>query len=600
MDPTLTLEIPFIFVSRTDVENNPASQWTFEERDTEAISTVHQGLAQFEDMPPIHLDGDADPRNVAAGWSLRLLPKSLSTSTDDTHDYLTEQEKQLVSSKVWSCAMALRRANVPLDRTDHAWKSWRNEATKIFNALKTAFIEWTVLDQKWWPLVTGEDMWLDIQLVPYNALDPELVKKVTMLWTGVERELSLLATPPGLLKYWPLSRWLECRAIRQMAREKAGMWRRLKDNESLSDKKKGTMYQRDKEKWMNRFDDEDVKYERTKGRRREWWDVIETMESEEVVRALKDWKEGGKGMVVEYDLTRDDKETLSFPSHRSTLVLSDILAVIELMCALLHFAHASTQAELASWITKHRAATLVFSNEPLESFERMLRQLELSTLSLKYYKKDLQVIYPDASSDATTIPKPSKHANPFYNLVVYEEKKLRKQRNYIPDYMYRFDLAGGFYPTEGKKVHALMLVEELRQSQMRKKDEKKVEKRKKKKDESKSIDWLGDLDVDVAPDDAREREEDLDERARKSPTNVKEDVDADWLKKNRELFNPTKRTEFVRVGEVRKSGDQSENIHHDKGLSGSPGEALLNANNDRVVPGEEEGGAEETSTGQDV
>ncbi|KAF2827669.1 hypothetical protein CC86DRAFT_290149, partial [Ophiobolus disseminans] len=271
---TLTLHIPFILLGRHDRMHQ-------ERLDAQKlVETVHTVLLDAcKKYPvPITLD-DQDSREAA--WLLQ--PQPTLTLEDDNN--LSTKEKTHSDKNVWSCPMQLQRSNISLDTESSQWSDFGNQARKLFGELVRCFhdndyhTEGQEGEMRLFNLVAGEHSWLRVSLVPgkknSGILEPEVAKRVMTVFTAVERELTQLTTPPGLLKYWSFSRFLEYRGIRQLREEKDEMWKKLKDRKNITNKRKGTVYERDKKKWMSRFDEEDIACERTKGRKREWWDVVD-------------------------------------------------------------------------------------------------------------------------------------------------------------------------------------------------------------------------------------------------------------------------------------------------------------------------------------
>ncbi|KAF2025044.1 hypothetical protein EK21DRAFT_18112, partial [Setomelanomma holmii] len=279
MNPTFALQIPFTLLGRKDAID-PDELWSPEDRYTRPVQIVCEALRRVRADLPVYVGSEKDERKQSAGWL--LLPLSASHQ-----DQLSVAETVSAGENVWSCTMQLQRSNIALSTRAGEWRHFKIEAENILEALKETFLDFTgpipgTKDAvRWWSLVTGEKDWLRLSLVPPpasdhipGALDTKLVKKILITVAAVERELTLLTVPSALLEYWSLSRFLEFRAIRQLRHEKDLMWKRLVDDTQLMNKRKAMMYQRDQEKWLSEFDDEDTACQRTKGRRKEWFDVV--------------------------------------------------------------------------------------------------------------------------------------------------------------------------------------------------------------------------------------------------------------------------------------------------------------------------------------
>jgi hypothetical protein len=323
MDPTLTLQLPLILLGRKELKD--PDDWSAEERQTRPLQVIHTTLRKFCPNVNVRLGNSDEQFSQEAVWILRPISSDGTRNLDDCQ--LSIYEKAKLGNNIWSCSMLLQRAGIPLSTRSSAWFSFVEEATRIFAVLTKYIqncyapiegIECLEIGQenkhlRWWSLVTGEQCHLCISLIPdlitaqESALPLDIVKDVLIIFAAVERELTLLSTPASLMEYWSLSRFLEYRAIRQLSQEKVGLWKRLKDKKDWTDKRKRDMYAHEKKKWLSGFGEEDRACERINGRRREWWDVVDGTEIEELLTEITDFKESGRRMGVEVAFGREDK-----------------------------------------------------------------------------------------------------------------------------------------------------------------------------------------------------------------------------------------------------------------------------------------------------
>jgi hypothetical protein len=323
MDPTLTLQLPFILLGRKELKD--PDDWSAEERRTWPVQVIHTTLRKFCPNVNVRLGNSDEQSAQEPVWVLRPMPSGRTRNLNDCQ--LSIDEKAKLGNNIWSCPMLLQRAGIPLSTKSSAWSSFVEEATRIF-AVLTKFIQdcYAPIEGvkglergkenkhlRWWSLVTGEQCHLRVSLVPdfiaaqESALPLDILKDVLIIFAAVERELTLLSTPASLIEYWSLSRFLEYRAIRQLSQEKTGLWKKLKGKNDWTDKRKRGMYAREKKKWLSGFGEEDRACERINGRRREWWDVVDGTEIEELLTEITDFKESGRRVGIEVEFEREDK-----------------------------------------------------------------------------------------------------------------------------------------------------------------------------------------------------------------------------------------------------------------------------------------------------
>tara|TARA_R110002003_G_scaffold76_1_gene6973 strand:+ start:39991 stop:41235 length:1245 start_codon:yes stop_codon:yes gene_type:complete len=406
-----------------------------------------------------------------------------------------------------------------------------------------------------------------------EMLDVALVKKVLTTFAAIERELTLLTTPTALLEYWSLSRFLEHRAICQLGEERKLLWKRLKDEKHLMDQRQDTMYQRGKNKWLSRLEEEESACQRTKGRRREWFDVVNSMDTDELVADMRKFQERGRHLAVScesgtdfvdtkaapdraspHDPTRmssaasvirrdhgprsgqatlQDNELrhptakIVFTSHRSTLNTKELISYVELIATMIHLASTLSCTDLVEWLGSFRDRASVYPDQPMYGIGVLMDWLRISNDTRKFWISELRPLFLEHDQTVTTKTHISQHPDlqqtPFAPFLSHVRAMLASERAYIPTFISRYENAGGFHPTSGRKVYALLLAEE---HEVKKRQEGSITKR--------SEEWLERLgEVNIS--DANEQVENLDARAPRSPEMTGEEK-TEKEKRTRELL----------------------------------------------------------------
>jgi hypothetical protein len=296
MESTIILQIPYVFFGRKEVMD--PDNWSAEERQTQPAQDIHAALRKACTNVDVRLATDSQAPQEAL-WTLRQ---------DSTSSRLTMDERAKLPPNIWSVLIVLQRVGIPLHTDLTAWHVFASEATSLLAILDRWNTETAPIppdmesEHRCWAILPTSQCNLHISLVPDgNATLPlDLVKRVLITFAALERELTLLSTPSALMEYWPLSRFLEWRAIRQLGDEKARLWKRLGEREGSS-KRKAEVYRREKMKWMAGFGDEEMGFERVEGRRREWCDVLDGIEIGELVGDMSGFRRQGLRMSVEIE-----------------------------------------------------------------------------------------------------------------------------------------------------------------------------------------------------------------------------------------------------------------------------------------------------------
>ena len=451
MDPTLTLEIPFLFLGLNDIKSS------------NYIPTIHQRSKPLE---YIH----ATLLALCPDIPVRLIPSSAQTTPDipwhiypsplDEAAILTVDERTKVSENTWSCPAILQRSGIPINTSDTAWTLFILQAREIFSALGQmhAYQEQEVVygetvHSRPWSLVTPSQAQLRISLAPTRpemGIRPNLVKNVMMLAAGLERELTLLTTPAALLRYWSVSRFLEYRAVREGGRERVGLWARFAGTGE------GTR-EKEKMKWSVPFDEEDSVIQRTKGRGREWWDIINSADIHTLLCDTQTFLKTGRMLCIEPVFTAGNEKVtaLTFQHFHSTLDAQGVVAYTELTAGLAHMACDFSHAQVDEWLGGYRQVS-PFASDPRDGFGKLLGALHVSGPSMAFFESYLDTLY----STNASAPSPELPTSLFDPMASHIATTLSSERAYIPTFIERYTAAGGFRPTPTSKVYALMMADE--------------------------------------------------------------------------------------------------------------------------------------------
>jgi hypothetical protein len=495
MSSRLTLSIPFVLLGRRDVLNPTTTT-------TEPIKIVLQTLQQFCPTVLVHpwaLDTGPeqtslfDQTNAATGsaspceaedewsyltaegkerWILRSAPhidsSSSKTGLQDWRkgDYhLTEGESKRLDSNVWACPILLQRVGVSLDASSQSWSRFVQEAQQLFSVLKSAFQDFESPVQgvdgcaKYWDVVIGERCFLTTTVEPVDA---ELSKKVLMLQAAFEKELDMLRTVNEVIEFVGVSRWLEWTLLRTMAKEKREAWRALEKSRHNMEGKKA---------WNISVAVDEERYRRTKGREREWWDVIHDVDEDELLELMQTSKERGWRLGTAIRTDKNGMTKIMFQGQRSTLDSDYLIAYTELLVRFVEKARHHDSDDLAELLEDPQ---LCRSTDPVECFTAILIFLSQDASGLGFdctsRTKLLAYLVPfcstaGTSQSASTLPpprpkRPRKTINPFHDVQTYIRNSYIEERKNMACFVERYDRAGGYKPTTGEKLLALLNTEE--------------------------------------------------------------------------------------------------------------------------------------------
>ncbi|KAH4101763.1 hypothetical protein HBH92_203620 [Parastagonospora nodorum] len=445
MDPSLTLEIPFVLLGRKDLKSSKYLPQN--EEQTKPLEYINATLLALCPDILVHLIASSDQITPDVAWHLYPSPF-------DEDAILTVGERAKLSKDIWSCPAILHRTGISLDTSSTAWTLFTHEAGQIFSALAKLdaheepeiVVHGETIHLRPWSLVTPSQAQLRIVLVPGHDIHPPLFKHTLILAAALERKLTLLTTPSALLRYWTLSRFLEFRAVRQLGRKKAELWT-----------EKGDAYAREERKWFARFDEEDRAGQRTKKRGREWWDVVDSVDMED----FRGFREKGGRLGVEPNFAGGhggQVTGLAFQQFHSTLDAGGIVAYTEIIAGLAHMACDFEHTQLSGWMVEWRQEA---PSQLRDGFRKLLRALHVSEPFISFFESYLDALYSVTASSTGSEPEdgPS-HSSPFFPLTSHITHTLSSERAYIPTFIARYAAASGFHPRPTSKVYALMMADE--------------------------------------------------------------------------------------------------------------------------------------------
>ncbi|KAJ4332465.1 hypothetical protein N0V95_009649, partial [Ascochyta clinopodiicola] len=455
MESTLTLQIPFILLGRRDTHILDLTLLSPNEQATAPITLLLKTLQHFcptlpihacalepydEEIPPpdnlspkaklAHIAAQATAREhaqrtadqhyralISSGrglWLLRPLPRD---SQGDGQ--LTAPETTHLGRKTWACSVLLLRVGVPVDTSSAAWTRFECEAREVLGVLRRAFVEFRgkvmglETEGRYWDLVAGDACFLKVVVEPIRA---GVGKRVLVLAAAFERELDLLRGTGEVVRFVGVGRWLEWVLLGRTARVQHEAWRCLG-------------------RATHESGDEDERYRRTKGRRREWWDVMHDMDELEIVDGMRKSEDGGNNRLgIALHASPDHTYELTFQGRRSTLDAEQLIAHTRLLA---HIVNTAQTLSLPTIADQLEILQLSPSPIPLARFSTMLTFLTRdvsNTLinTLTTHLNPLTCTPPSEPADSTLPPpqptRPREAIDPFYSMRRYLEKKHEAER----------------------------------------------------------------------------------------------------------------------------------------------------------------------------
>jgi hypothetical protein len=198
---------------------------------------------------------------------------------------------------------------------------------------------------------------------------------------------------------------------------------------------------------------------------------------------------------------------MSIPSYPSTTSTPHLLAYTSLIASLLSLATTHSHPNLLTLLAAYRSTS---PPNPLSAFTGLLTTLHIPEPAKLFWTQHLHPLFTETpeTHDSLTSSSSSSYTqppSPFTPLETHLAQTYTAQRAYMPTFIARYTQAGGFAPTPGKKLYALLLADEHAR---RDKTSREV-----RGDEE----WLEGVRDRVKAGEAWEGDPGLDERGRKTP-----------------------------------------------------------------------------------
>lgn len=501
--PTLTLEIPFILLGRRDTQILDPFLLAPHERATKPITLILQTLQHFCPTIPIHPWAlstfswqTPDPNTLtscqktaltaaqlqtrkaeedkwpsqATGWILRPAPQdTVFLSSTGLRDYrhadaqLTDAEAARLAGNAWHCPVLLQRFDIPTDASTPAWTGFVLEAQKLFAALQGAFADFEGPlngvrgSAKYWGVVVGERCFLRAVV---GGVGEKVGKRVVMLMAAFERELDLLGDTVQVVRFVGVGRWAEWMLMRLLRGERRVAWRSLEGGRDGGEEAG----------LRSSICAEEERYRRTKGRDREWWDVLHGLSETHLIEGMHTFQSDGTtrlGIELQRTTATPATHQITIQGHRSTLSAAHLIAYTELLALIIHTAHTHTTDSLFEALEAHQ---LNQPTSPTTGFKDMLNFLSQDKkIPMSRSSKRTLTAYIAATNSASEHDdvgprprRPREGADPFHGLRMYLQARHEEERKDMRVFMERYESAGGYRATGYERLSGMLRVEEER------------------------------------------------------------------------------------------------------------------------------------------
>lgn len=502
MSTTLTLSIPFILLGRRDTNILDPSLLTDHERAIEPIKLISQTLQHFCPTIPIahralttfdsqatppekltasqrraHADAQRQTQTAeeedwhapATGWVLRPAPsETVFMSTVGMQGWregdgcFSREEKKALRPEtgVWSCPVLLQRFGIPLDTKSARWMQFAAETREIFSVLERAFVGFrAAIDgvegrARYWDLVVGERCVLKTVV---EQVDEDCGKRVLLLCAAFERELDMLRCTREVVGFVGVGRWLEWMLLRKMAKEEREAWRDLG---------KGRHRMDGGGQWKSSISADNERCRRTKGRDREWWEVMLDLSDTEIIEGMHEIENGTKTRLsISLQRPPNEPHRITFQGHRSTLDADHLIAHTELLGRITDTAQSHSTEDLAELLEIFQ---ILQPTSPMHRFSHMLEFLGQANSRFSDASKQALAASIDAfecaprsenktAAFAPPRPKPLREIlDPFMRLRTHIEARHAEEKADMARFVERYDAAGGYAPTTEKKLRAIL------------------------------------------------------------------------------------------------------------------------------------------------
>jgi hypothetical protein len=538
--PTFSLQIPFHLLGTHSIPSNvysyavrhtaplyilrgafknvcpeiPVSIWNPDARPV-LSTTTSESKVELEDRVAIWEANTLKEwdRVIKKGWVIRRaggrdFAEGMGLVTWKEGDVeLTQYERKLLGDELWSFPAVLQRFGVEIGRTGR--ETIEHEVRRLEAAISDYFsvegtTEWAkvmrvMYSERCWMKVVVQPSTEDAAKSPQLAIDNEFpreeeltstpgwsmdtVAKMLLLLVGFERELLSLTTLSTILEFWPLSRFLEYLAVKNLRNEKKKMWHTLRVGESKRAKQKR------KRVWKSSLEHADGEEKAFEDDLPGLWTVIDKMIGggrgqrglTGLLQEISKFEEkGGRTPVTFEHPTRDQEEkqqtahpaitSIVFQGHHSTLNAEELLAYIDFVACLIEYARSRSYASLRLKVHSFRETAEDIDEEVEKSLERLLDILDVKPYTKKVFVTDVRNKkaqkekereqlnkLEDSEEEDTKITHAMKEHDLFTPLKTLILKTQEKEIEYMPIFIKRYTEAGGFFAMPQTKVHDLLL-----------------------------------------------------------------------------------------------------------------------------------------------
>jgi hypothetical protein len=420
---------------------------------------------------------------------------------------LTEYERKLLGNELWSFPAVLQRFGAEAEGSGR--ETIEHEVRRLAAAISDYFsVEGTKEVAKVMRVVCSERCWMRIAVHPSTggvARSPELeidnefpgeegqistqgwsmgtVTKFLLFLVGFERELLSLATSSAILEFWPLSRFLEYLAVKNMRNEKKEMWHTLRVGESREARQRG------ERQWKSALMHADGEAKAFEDDLPGLWTAIDKMLGggrgqrglTSLLQQMGRFEDKGRRTGIAFEHPAEDQEdeqqtahpaivSVVFQGYHSTLNAEELLAYIDFVACLVEYARSQSYALLRFKVHSFRETAEDIDEEVEKSLARLLEILDVKEYTKKVFiadvrkkkaQKEKEKEELDRLEDSEEEDTKKRHARkeddlftPLETLIL---KTQEKEIEYMPTFIQRYAEAGGFLVTPRTKIHDLLL-----------------------------------------------------------------------------------------------------------------------------------------------
>jgi hypothetical protein len=323
----------------------------------------------------------------------------------------------------------------------------------------------------------------------------DVIAKMLLILVAFERESLLLTTSSAILDYWPLSRFLEYLAVKNMKREKKEAWHALRVRDRKSHVKI-TEEKRDR-LWMDSLKHEHGEAKAFEDDLPGLWTAVDRMigagrgerGTASLLHEMRRFEGKGGRTLLSFGKSTENKgykqltvtsapsTSIVFHGYHSTLNAEELLAYIDFVACVIEYATSQSYDSLRLKVRSFRVIAEDIDEKVGKSLERLLEMLDVRPYTKKVFVTDIRRKkeqkemereeldrLPDDKYDLTEDVKeiiPRKQDDLFTPLETFLQNVLDKETDYMPTFIQRYAEAGGFNIIPRTKVHDLLLASSL-------------------------------------------------------------------------------------------------------------------------------------------